>query len=100
MVQLAASGEKERLKAELRERLAACGWQEDVSRHARGALCPRRLPLYIRSSLVSGRLRATYEVTIPLTISKLSQHNASRLMCMHTQTDGLQGQQSLRVVKV
>lgn len=33
--QLATSGEKDRLKSELRERLAACGWQEDVSRHAR-----------------------------------------------------------------
>lgn len=35
-VQLEASGERERLKALLRERLVECGWKEDVTRHARG----------------------------------------------------------------
>ena len=35
--QLAASGERERLKTLLRERLVECGWKEDVTRHARGA---------------------------------------------------------------
>mmetsp|Transcript_20718 Transcript_20718/g.62429 ORF Transcript_20718/g.62429 Transcript_20718/m.62429 type:complete len:119 (+) Transcript_20718:446-802(+) len=33
--QLVASGEKDRLKAVLRQRLAECGWTEDVTRHAR-----------------------------------------------------------------
>lgn len=37
LLQLAASGERERLKALLRDRLVECGWKEDVARHARGA---------------------------------------------------------------
>ncbi len=38
LLQLAASGERERLKSLLRDRLVECGWKEDVTRHARGAL--------------------------------------------------------------
>lgn len=40
LLQLAASGERERLKSLLRDRLVECGWKEDVTRHARGALLP------------------------------------------------------------
>ena len=35
-MQLEASGERERLKTVLRDRLVECGWKQDITRHARG----------------------------------------------------------------
>ncbi len=71
------SGEKDRLKSALRERLAECGWTEDVTRHARGPTLPP-LPFpggpsrsFLRVSVLhcvsQGSLRPEELIGVPIT---------------------------------